>query len=158
MAQKKGEKSSQYLSGLHRSETNKVIAGVAGGLGEYFAIDPTIVRILFVLLFFFSGTGLLIYIVLWIVMPKEDSILNDPKDHIKENMNEFKSSARKFAHDIRLNSGGEKSKVWVGLVVIILGFLLLLNTLGFYNQIYFAHFWPVLLVIIGLLMLTRNGR
>lgn len=47
---------------LHRSATNYVIAGVAGGLGEYFNIDPLVIRILFILLTIFGGSGILLYI------------------------------------------------------------------------------------------------
>jgi phage shock protein PspC (stress-responsive transcriptional regulator) len=55
---------------LTRSETDKRIAGVCGGLAEYFDIDPIIVRIAFVASIFFGGLGILLYIVLWIVMPR----------------------------------------------------------------------------------------
>ncbi len=59
---------------LHRSVRNRMIAGVCGGLGEYFGIDPTIVRIIFVLLVFIPHVGvftlLLLYVLLWLVMPE----------------------------------------------------------------------------------------
>ena len=55
---------------LYRSPDSRVIAGVCGGLGAYFRIDPVILRILFVLLFFVNGVGLLAYIILWIAVPK----------------------------------------------------------------------------------------
>jgi phage shock protein C len=54
---------------LTRSETDKRIAGVCGGVGHYFGIDPTLVRIGFVVAAF-MGFGVLAYIVLWIVLPK----------------------------------------------------------------------------------------
>jgi phage shock protein PspC (stress-responsive transcriptional regulator) len=54
---------------LTRSETDKRIAGVAGGIGEYFGVDPTLVRIGFVIAAF-MGFGILAYIVLWIVLPR----------------------------------------------------------------------------------------
>ena len=54
---------------LERSMQDKWIGGVAGGLGRYFDIDPTIVRLIFLVAFFGFGTGLLVYIVLWFVMP-----------------------------------------------------------------------------------------
>ncbi|MCL2511871.1 MAG: PspC domain-containing protein [Bacteroidales bacterium] len=47
-----------------------VIGGVCGGLGKYFEIDPVLVRAIFLLLFFMGGGGLLAYIILWIVMPR----------------------------------------------------------------------------------------
>ena len=57
--------------GLKRSR-NKVIAGVCGGLAEWLGWDPTLVRVLFVLVSVLSAAfpGLLVYLVLWIVMPK----------------------------------------------------------------------------------------
>ena len=56
---------------LYRTENDKMIGGVCGGLGKYFEIDPTIVRILFALIFFGFGAGLMIYVLLWILMPDE---------------------------------------------------------------------------------------
>jgi phage shock protein C len=54
---------------LTRSSTDKKIAGVCGGLAEYFDLDPTLVRILWLLLIFFGGTGVLAYVILWIALP-----------------------------------------------------------------------------------------
>ena len=56
---------------LYRSEEDKMIGGVCGGLGEYFEIDPTLIRLLFALIFFGYGAGLMLYIFLWIIMPTE---------------------------------------------------------------------------------------
>ena len=56
---------------IHRSENDKMIAGVAAGLAEYFNIDPVFMRLIFVIVFLAGGSGILIYIVLWIIMPKE---------------------------------------------------------------------------------------
>ena len=53
---------------LYRSDTNRVICGVCGGLGEYFNVDPTIVRLIW-LLIACSGTGLLAYIIAAVIMP-----------------------------------------------------------------------------------------
>ncbi|MPN13684.1 hypothetical protein SDC9_161007 [bioreactor metagenome] len=58
---------------LTRSKTDRMIFGVCSGLGEYFGIDPTIVRLIFVLLAF-EGIGILLYIIMAIVMPQEDSV------------------------------------------------------------------------------------
>ena len=54
---------------LSRSN-NKMIGGVCAGIAEYLGLDPTIVRIVWVLLLFFAGFGILLYLILWIVMPK----------------------------------------------------------------------------------------
>ncbi|MCA9386922.1 PspC domain-containing protein [Candidatus Dojkabacteria bacterium] len=57
---------------LYRSNKDRVIAGVCGGLGEYLGIDPVILRIIFVVALFSGGTGFWIYIILWIVIPLEE--------------------------------------------------------------------------------------
>ncbi len=54
---------------LYRSSNDKIVGGVASGLANYFGIDPAITRVLFVLFFFAGGGGLLVYVVLWIVLP-----------------------------------------------------------------------------------------
>lgn len=59
---------------LYRSEKNKMLCGVCGGLAEYLNIDPTIVRLLFVL-FGCTGTGLVAYVVAAIIMPAESNVI-----------------------------------------------------------------------------------
>jgi len=54
---------------LVRSTNDRKIAGVCAGLADYFDLDPTIIRVLWVLAFFCAGTGLLAYIILWIAVP-----------------------------------------------------------------------------------------
>ena len=56
---------------LYRSLHNRKIAGVCGGLGAALGIDPTVIRVLFVIALLFAGSALLIYLVLWLIMPLE---------------------------------------------------------------------------------------
>jgi phage shock protein C len=56
---------------LWRSRRDRRIAGVCGGLGEYFQIDPIWIRILFVIFFLAGGTALLVYLVMWLLVPVE---------------------------------------------------------------------------------------
>jgi phage shock protein C len=56
---------------LYRSRTDRSIAGVCGGLGNYLGIDVSLLRLAFVLLFLLGGHGLLIYIIMWIIVPEE---------------------------------------------------------------------------------------
>ena len=58
---------------LYRSTKNRVLGGVCGGLGEYFDIDPSLVRLLWLVIVFMGGGGVLIYIILWIILPEEGS-------------------------------------------------------------------------------------
>ena len=56
---------------LYRSRNNRMIAGVCAGLANYFNIDPTIIRLAFVALFLLYGTGPLLYLILWAIVPQE---------------------------------------------------------------------------------------
>jgi phage shock protein C len=54
---------------LHRSRTEKMIAGVCGGIAEYLNVDPTLVRLFWVVITLMAGAGVLLYLILWIVVP-----------------------------------------------------------------------------------------
>ncbi len=63
---------------LYRSRTDRMIAGVAGGMAEYLDIDPTLVRLLWALAFLPGGVpGLLLYVLCWIIIPMEPSTQHD---------------------------------------------------------------------------------
>ncbi len=55
---------------LYRSGKNKIIAGVCGGIGEYFNVDPVIIRLVWILFSLAYGSGILAYIIAWIIIPK----------------------------------------------------------------------------------------
>ncbi len=54
---------------LYRSRKDRMIAGVCGGLAEFFGIDTTWVRLIFILFFFLGGCALLIYVIMWLIVP-----------------------------------------------------------------------------------------
>jgi phage shock protein C len=56
---------------LYRSKTDRKLAGVCGGLAQYFGVDATLIRVLFVLLAVLGGSGLLLYVAMWIIVPNE---------------------------------------------------------------------------------------
>jgi phage shock protein C len=56
---------------LYRSQKEKMVAGVCGGLGEYLDLDPTLIRIIWVVITLMGGAGLLAYLIMWIVVPLE---------------------------------------------------------------------------------------
>jgi phage shock protein C len=56
---------------LYRSRSDRMVAGVCGGLAKYFNVDPTLVRLVFVVLALAGGPGLLLYLVMWIITPIE---------------------------------------------------------------------------------------
>lgn len=57
-------------SKLYLSDTNKKIGGVCGGIGEYFGVDPTLIRLIWILLIFLAGTGVIAYFIAWIIIPQ----------------------------------------------------------------------------------------
>ena len=62
---------SDEVKHLYRSKDDRWLGGVCGGLAQYFSIDSTVVRVLFILMALFIGGGILIYLILWIVIPLE---------------------------------------------------------------------------------------
>jgi len=61
----------EQVKKLYRSKTNRIIAGVCGGLGEYFNIDPTIVRLIWILFSLALGAGIITYIIAWLIIPEK---------------------------------------------------------------------------------------
>jgi phage shock protein C len=68
---------------LYRSRTDRQVAGVCGGIADYFNIDPTIVRILWVIFAIAGGPGLIVYIILAIVIPEEPEFVQTSAHKIK---------------------------------------------------------------------------
>ena len=60
---------------LYKSNDNRMIDGVCGGIAEYFDIDPIIVRIIWFVAAFFYGIGLIPYLAFWIIVPRENKVL-----------------------------------------------------------------------------------
>ena len=94
---------------LYRSRTDRMIWGVCGGLSKYFDVDPTIVRVIFIVLTVISGFGIIAYIILALVVPLEDSKATEPKEAIKENVEEMKETARELGEEIRSTFSGKEA-------------------------------------------------
>ncbi|HXF82459.1 MAG TPA: PspC domain-containing protein [bacterium] len=93
------------MAQLRKSARNRMVFGVAGGLAEYFRVDPAIIRALFILAAFASGVGVLIYLVLALLMARPESIAVQPLDAVKENLRtaprEAITAARRLVHVLR---------------------------------------------------------
>lgn len=61
---------------LYRTEDNKMLAGVCGGVAEYFNLDPTLVRVLWVAVSLFAGAGVILYIVMAIIVPVKSQVVS----------------------------------------------------------------------------------
>lgn len=143
---------------LHRSNTNKVLAGVAGGIGEYFNIDPTIIRLVFILLTVFGGSGVLIYLILWIIMPSSQQLKSATDNVVKQNIDEMTEKAKSFAHDLNFRNTDNQndSRFWWGLLIIIFGILLLFQNLGIFDIINLHQYWPIFLILVGIIILLKK--
>lgn len=69
---------------LYRSRSDKMLGGVAGGLGEYIEIDPVFVRLIWALLILSGGVGIVLYIVAWIIIPEEPKKSNHKEKETNE--------------------------------------------------------------------------
>ncbi len=150
---------------LYRSRSDRMIWGVCGGLARYFDMDPTIVRVITVLSMFLGGLGIWAYIVLALVVPLEDSKAAEPKDTIKENVEEMKETARELGREIQsaLTRGEGESEAaakirhrrrnTLGIILIGLGALFLLGSFNLFWWFRWNTLWPLVLVAIGALII-----
>ena len=86
---------------LYRSEKDKIIGGVCAGIADYFNIDPVIIRIIFVIALITEGLGLMVYIVLWIVLPSERSKKEKSKEIVEENTEEIISDIKEVTKGLK---------------------------------------------------------
>ncbi|MBN1617780.1 PspC domain-containing protein [Candidatus Dojkabacteria bacterium] len=146
---------------IYRSETNKVIAGVCGGLGEFFNIDPVIIRLIFVLMVLFGGSGMLIYLIMWIIVPLKSSVSQSTEATIKQNAKEFENKAKKAAVDLEKTVKKTDTKLWFGLIILFLGFFFLLQNFGInlnpFRFINFSILWPILIIFLGILIVIKKN-
>ena len=84
-----------------RSRNERLIAGVAGGLATYFNIDPLLVRLGFAVLALMNGVGILLYLILWLLLPNEDSAAIDSRGQVRENVDEMRATAESAAQRVR---------------------------------------------------------
>ena len=126
---------------LYRSQTNRMIAGVCGGIAEYFSIDPNIVRLACVAISLLGGFGILVYIASIFIVP------NNPDQTPEEN-------AERLIKD--------KYMFW-GSLLIIVGLFLILRQTGLFYAFNFWHIpwqsvWAILLIGIGILLLVNRQK
>ena len=143
---------------LYRSSQNKIIAGVAGGLGEYFGIDPTIIRIIFIILTIFHGSGILIYLIMWLVLPLESRGSGTPETTVKNNLDEMKQKTQSFAHSLHFNLGSSStnSRFWWAILIIAIGFFFLFKNFGIFDDLDIGRFWPLILIVLGIIFILKK--
>lgn len=153
---------------LRRSATNQVIAGVCGGIGEYFEVDPTIIRILFIILGFATGSGILIYIILWLVIPGPTSAANTPSEAtVKEGFREMETKFHEVKEKIEQEITEEERQTvtsstqgphWLGIALILIGGWFFLRNFGFFRFVDFGRLWPIAIILIGVYFLMNKKK
>jgi len=147
---------------FYRNTIDKKIAGVASGLADYFDIDPLLVRLIFVILAFAGGGGVLIYIILWIVTPERPFKLNQTQNNsTMENQQPSYGDQKPPEQPQQQKSSQPEQKnrgnLIGGLVLITLGILFLADE--FIPNINFGDLWPIILIVIGAgLLINSFGR
>jgi len=138
---------------LYRSNANRMIAGVCGGIAEYLNVDPTLIRLGFVLLTFASGTGILLYLVMAIIVPRVPVGVSPPTA---------------AAVPLDLSWLGPAILLLVGLGLVIFGAAWVLDQIGLWFWASFGFwnivrtlakfFWSTLLIVIGLVIVAAALR
>jgi phage shock protein C len=95
---------------LYRSERDRMIAGVCGGLAEHLDVDPTLVRIAFVALAFIHGVGIILYLVMAIVVPRESTAHMTAREAVRAAAREYGEEARRAVAEVRGQGNVAESK------------------------------------------------
>jgi phage shock protein PspC (stress-responsive transcriptional regulator) len=156
---------------LERSSTNKVVAGVCGGIGEYLQVDPTRVRVFFVVgTIVTGGLGLLAYIVLVVLLP----LPGQPAPFVKST-GVTTSTVDAAAGDASAEettriaptptpspptdpAAAERNRAAFGIVLVALGVIFLFSNAGVFRIVRWDLAWPLVLIAIGALLLAQRVR
>ena len=128
---------------LQRDTQHKVIGGVCAGLANYFGMDATLLRLLLAFMILFAGTGLWLYIILWIVMPA--GRVEPSSDGVETFVSETSQAPKK-------NIGS----MVIGLTFIGLGALGLLHR--FVPEFNWQMIWPIALIVLGLILILPKAK
>lgn len=151
---------------LYRSRKEHVIAGVAGGMGEYFGIDPVVVRVVFLLLALASmGFAFVFYLVLIFAIPKEpgEDVPIDKKAKIQEVVKGVQEGVQAVASNIKEKTKDNKRPLSdkrnvVGVLFIIVGVVAIFNQIFPGYRFEWHLFWPVVFIFLGLYVIFGGER
>ncbi|HMT20178.1 MAG TPA: PspC domain-containing protein [Promineifilum sp.] len=127
---------------MMRSETDRMIGGVCGGLAAYLGVDPVLVRLAFVILLLASGVGLAIYVILWIVMPTPSRA--QPEIRIMD-----EAAGDPATYKTRFSPAAT-----VGVLMILFGAFFMLSQITAVP----GYIWPIILIGAGVYYLVRRAR
>jgi phage shock protein C len=148
---------------MYRSKTDRFLGGVCGGLGRYLGFDSTVVRLIFLLLIFGTGWGVVLYLALWILLPAEGS----PAPSSTDMGDQFAQRMKGVGEDLRLatTQPNPKAGLWFGAGLVVLGAFLFLQRLGETLGLAWLNNWlgwqmilPALIILIGIAIIVRGTR
>ncbi len=134
---------------LFRSRTDSMIAGVCGGLAEYFDIDSSLVRVGMVLFTVAGGAGIVTYVILWIIVPQKPigaSVRDAEGGDIVRESGESDEPQHK-----------DKGVFLVGVVLTVMGVLLLMNNYLPFAWMSFSRLWPLLIIFVGIVIILKGS-
>lgn len=141
---------------LYRDESRKVIGGVCAGLSDYFNIDIAIVRLVFLLTLILKGGGMLIYIVLWIALPKKDFSINPPfVDYTVPDAGPAPANEPNVFNKPPRRSTGS---IIAGTVLVLLGAFFILDDLNIIPNWDMEHLWPMILIAVGIIVIFSGNK
>ncbi len=143
---------------LYRSNRNVMIAGVCGGIAEYFNVDPVIVRVIAVMLFFAGGSALLAYILGIIIIPKE------PYTLAQEKKGDEQGETLPPAPAPRPTAPTPGTGMLIGgLIMIAMGVIFSMRSIPFMRHYYWwfwdhawHFFWPAVIIVVGFVMILKG--
>jgi phage shock protein PspC (stress-responsive transcriptional regulator) len=137
---------------LYRSVTNRRIAGVAGGIAEYFGVDPTPIRLLWLLALLLGGSGFLAYIIAWIVIPEA------PLSEASQ-IQPLNSAGPTLDQPRNPDWAGSQQRnifMYIGIFLILLGGFFLLQVLLPWNIT--PYTWALFFIVLGVLLLIPHRK
>jgi len=150
---------------LERSRENRVIAGICGGLGEFFEVDATLVRVGMVILGL-GGLGILIYIVLLIVMPLPgepapffgDWVGFERQGPGATSGDPSASVASSAPRPVADPAAVERRRYGLGLLLVALGGVFFLGNLGLFRALDWKYIWPLVIIAFGVYLIAERTR
>lgn len=117
-----------------RRGADRILGGVCSGLATHFGLEPLVVRVIFLALALLNGAGVLVYVLLWILMP----------------------DAEVPAGEVRPAAHPSSRAAWFGAILIVLGLSALASNLGWFSWWTWSLAGPIVLIGVGLVLLLRR--
>lgn len=147
---------------LYRSRADSMLGGVCGGLGQYLRIDSNLVRLFFVLFGLGSGFDILLYLLMWIIVPLEGQEPKPLNEQMQTGAEEIAQRARSAGEAIREGkfTADRRAALFVGLALVVVGAVFLLRNLNlpWLRWLDFNILWPILLILGGVVLIWRRVK